>query len=108
MSKLDNFKRFLAENKDAEELKAMGFSDRPDGPFIDRMQAALDEWGMDPEVGQALDLLKKRTNEILDQYIDLGDDEDNDAYSQYSENIMNSYSIDEMGFFEYMVASGNF
>lgn len=107
MTKLTDFKKFVLEsNDDREELRNMGFSELPDMAFEDRYQAALDEWSSDPEISQALDILKSKTNAILNKWIDY--DQDEVKWDMLQVEIANDFSLDEIGFFEYMIASGNY
>jgi hypothetical protein len=107
MTKLTDFKKFVLEsNDDREELRNMGFSELPDMEFNQRFQAMTDEWSSDPEVSQALDILKRKTNEILDKWIDY--DQDQADWEEIQGQIANDFSLDEIGFLEYMIASGNF
>lgn len=108
MSKIQNFNKYLNENLDKDEekrLREFGISNISNMPYRDRVEAMTDEWGSDPDVIKALDLLKSKTNEIIDKWIDYDDDADEIQADQ--EAFANEYSLDELGFLEFMIASGN-
>ena len=67
---------------------------------------ALPIWGSDPDIDGAIATLKAKTSEIIDKYVDLDDHEDSEEWERYVDWMMQS-SIDDLGFFEYMVASGS-
>lgn len=104
MKQLKHFNQFISEELekgDRAELRGMGFTDYS-GDFEDRYQAAVDEWGSDPEVNQAIDTLKARFKAILDNHIDPESDEDSDEIEKTREWGFDSNGIDDIGWFEYI------
>lgn len=102
MKQLKHFKQFISEelSKDEEnELRGMGFTDYS-GPFKDRYLAAVDAWGSDPEVNQAVDTLKAKFGEIFNQHID--HEADADEIEKTREWMFDSNGIDDIGWFEYI------
>lgn len=105
--KAHNFKQFIKESDDAnkieDRLRDLGLA--PKEEFDERWYIMVDEWGNDPEINRAIDVLKSRTKAIVDKYIDYNDPEDEAEYDQRREWIWES-SIDDLGFLEFMIAQG--
>ena len=104
MKQLKHFNQFISEelSKDEErELKRMGFTNYS-GSFKDRYRDAVDEWGSDSDVNQAIDTLKARFKAILDNHIDPESDEDLDELEKTREWGFESNGIDDIGWFEYI------
>lgn len=102
MKQLKHFNQFITEelSKDEEsELRNMGFSDYS-GPFQERYEAAVDEWGSDAEVNQAIDTLKARFKVLFDKHID--SEADADDIEKTREWMFDSNGIDDIGWFEYI------
>ena len=106
---MKKFSQFIAEGMDREEeirLRELGISDISNKSFDERINALTEEWSSDPEINKALDILKSRTTEIIDKWTDY--DQDETEFDQFREELTNDWSIDELGFLEYMIASGNY
>jgi hypothetical protein len=90
--------------RNVERLRGLGLA--PKKEFDERWEEMMDEWGSDPDIDRAITTLKAKTNEIIDKHIDLDDYEDE---GEWNERVdwMYQASIDDLGFFEYMVASGS-
>lgn len=109
MAQIKPFKQYLIQESDSNEdklarLRRLGLEDAE--PFEQRYQKALDEWGSDPDINAAIDMLTKKTGLIIDKWIDLADDEDVSEWEQMREWLYSDTSVDDMGFFEFMVANG--
>jgi hypothetical protein len=92
------------EKKIDSRLRDLGLA--PKEEFDDRWDNMVDEWGSDPEISRAIDVLKSRTSAIMNKYIDYGDPEDEANYDQRREWIWEA-SIDDIGFLEFMIAQGD-
>jgi hypothetical protein len=106
--KAQKFKQFINENEDQSQiedrLRDLGLA--PKEEFDDRWDNMVDEWGSDPEISRAIDVLKSRTSAIMNKYIDYSDPEDEANYDQRREWIWEA-SIDDIGFLEFMIAQGD-
>jgi hypothetical protein len=87
-----------------DRLRDLGLA--PKEEFDDRWNNMVDEWGSDPEISRAIDVLKSRTTAIMNKYIDYSDPEDETNYDQRREWIWEQ-SIDDIGFLEFMIAQGD-
>jgi hypothetical protein len=87
--------------RNIERLRGLGLA--PKKEFEERWEELMDEWGGDAEINSAIDTLKAKTSAIIDQYIDFNDDEDQQLWDQRVE-WMYEQSVDDLGWFEYMVA----
>lgn len=92
------------EKKIDSRLRDLGLA--PKEEFDDRWDNMVDEWGSDPEISRAIDVLKSRTTAIMNRYIDYSDPEDETNYDQRREWIWEQ-SIDDIGFLEFMIAQGD-
>jgi hypothetical protein len=90
--------------RNIERLRGLGLA--PKKEFDERWDEMMDEWGSDPDINAAIDTLKRKTNEIIDKHIDFDDNEDQEQWDQRGE-WMFEQRVDDLGFFEYMVASGS-
>ena len=90
--------------RNIERLRGLGLA--PKKEFEERWDEMMDEWGSDPDINAAIDTLKRKTNEIIDKHIDFDDNEDQEQWDQLGE-LMFEQRVDDLGFFEYMVASGS-
>ena len=90
--------------RNIERLRGLGLA--PKKEFEERWTEMLDEWGSDTEISAAIDTLKAKTNAIIDKYIDFDDQEDQQLWDRNIE-WMYEQKFDEIGWFEYMVASGS-
>jgi hypothetical protein len=89
--------------RNIERLRGLGLA--PKKEFEERFEEMMDDWVSDPEINSAIDTLKTKTNAIIDKYIDFNDDEDQQLWDQQGE-WLNELSVDDLGWFEYMVAAG--
>ena len=90
--------------RNIERLRGLGLAPKKD--FDERWEEMLDEWGSDSEISSAIDTLKAKTHTIIDKYIDFDDQEDQQLWDRNIE-WMYEQKFDEIGWFEYMVASGS-
>jgi hypothetical protein len=90
--------------RNIERLRGLGLA--PKKEFEERWDEMMDEWGSDPDINAAINTLKRKTNEIIDKHIDFDDNEDQEQWDQRGEWMFES-GVDDLGFFEYMVASGS-
>lgn len=90
--------------RNIERLRGLGLA--PKKEFEERWTEMMDEWGSDSDISAAIDTLKAKTNAIIDKYIDFDDQEDQQLWDQNSESMHDYRSLDEIGWFEYMVAAG--
>ena len=90
--------------RNIERLRGLGLA--PKKEFDERWADMMDEWGSDPDIDGAIATLKAKTSEIIDKYVDLDDHEDSEEWERHVDWMMQS-SIDDLGFFEFMVASGS-
>jgi hypothetical protein len=75
--------------------------------FDERWEDMIDEWGSDPEIGQALQTLRRKTGEIINKYIDFDDPEDEQEWDQRREWIYEQ-GVDDLGELELIIAQGNY
>lgn len=93
-------------DNDQDELKSMGFSNKPAGSAEDRFDDAISEWYQDPEVHQAMALLRRKATDVLEKWMDFEDDEDSEELEQRRE-WANENGIDELGWFEFITILDN-
>lgn len=93
------------EKKIDSRLRDLGLA--PKEEFDDRIAAAIDEWGSDPAINQALDTLKERTKSIINKHIDFSDPEDETEFEQRVEWI-NAQDADDLGYLEFMLLQGDY
>jgi hypothetical protein len=105
---ISEFGEYLEESEEhperernIERLRGLGLA--PKKEFEERWEELMDEWGSDAEINSAIDTLKTKTGAIIDKYIDFDDDEDQQLWEQRVE-WMYEQSVDDLGWFEYMVA----
>lgn len=107
--KAQNFKQFTNESEDQTRiegrLRDLGLA--PKEEFDDRFNDMIDEWGSDPEINQALDVLKARTKLIVNKHIDFSDPEDETEFEQRVEWI-NEEDTDDIGYLEFMILQGEY
>jgi hypothetical protein len=112
MAQIKPFKQFVIQESvdslnpddDIKQLRDLGLVDKD--PFEDRFDKMVDEWGGDPEISAAIDILTKKTGLIINKWIDLADDEDVSDWEQRLEQLYNDTSVGDMGFLEFMVVNG--
>jgi hypothetical protein len=90
--------------RNIERLRGLGLA--PKKEFDERWDDMMDEWDSDPEIEAAIQTLKRKTNEIIDKHIDFDDNDDQEQWDQRGEWFFEQ-RVDDLGFFEYMVASGS-
>jgi len=90
--------------RNINRLRGLGLA--PKKEFDERWEEMMDEWGSDPDINAAIDTLKRKTNEIIDKHIDFDDNEDQEEWDQRNEWFFEQ-GVEDLGFFEYMVASGS-
>ena len=93
-------------DNDQEELKSMGFRSKPDGSPDERFDEAVSEWYQDLEVTAAIALLKRKSTEILEKWIDFSDDEDETEFDQRVSWVYDN-GVDDVGWFEFVVILDN-
>jgi hypothetical protein len=93
-------------DNDQEELKSMGFRSKPDGSPDERFDEAVSEWYQDPEVTAAIALLKRKSTEILEKWIDFSDDEDETEFDQRVSWVYDN-GVDDVGWFEFVTKLDN-
>lgn len=91
------------QNKIEDRLRDLGLA--PKKEFDDRWDEMLDEWGQDPEINRAIYTLKMKTSQIINKHIDFSDPEDEQEWERRQEWIFEQ-GIDDIGWFEYMIATG--
>ena len=89
--------------RNIERLRGLGLA--PKKEFEERWEELMDDWVSDAEINSAIDTLKAKTSALIDKYIDFDDDEDQQLWDQRVE-WMYEQSVDDLGWFEYMVAAG--
>ena len=112
MRQIKPFKQFVIQESednldpddDIKQLRDLGLAAKE--PFTDRFDKMVDEWGSDPEINAAIDILTKKTGLVINKWIDLADDEDIREWEQQLEHLYNDTSIGDMGFFEFMAVNG--
>jgi hypothetical protein len=90
------------DDQKLERLRKMGLAPKMD--FYEALSKAQDEWEEDQEIQDAISTLSTRTSEILEKCIK--DDEYADEYNEYCEQLANDTSLYDLGYLEYMMASG--
>jgi hypothetical protein len=93
-------------DNDQEELKSMGFSNKPEGSAEERFDDAIAEWYQDPEVDRALALLRRKTTEVLEKWMDFADDEDSQELEQRRDWVYDN-GVDDLGWFEFIAILDN-
>lgn len=93
-------------DNDQDELKSMGFRRKPEGSPDERFDEAISEWYQDPEVDNALALLRRKSNEVLEKWMDFSDDEDDQELNQRQEWVYEG-GVKELGWFEFIVILDN-
>ena len=107
MRQIKPFKQFVIQESednldpddDLNQLRDLGLADKE--PFDKRYQRVLDEWGSDPVINAALEILKKRTGQIIDKFIDRGEDE----WSDFMDDLASGEAVYDMGWLEYMIVN---
>lgn len=107
ISDFGNYMEESVEHPDREQnierLRGLGLA--PKKEFDERWEEMVDEWGQDPEINHAIYTLKMKTSQIIDKYIDFDDSEDMEQWEQRQDWMFQS-SIDDLGWLEWMIASG--
>ena len=104
MKNLKAFTQFINEDltkDDKDHLRNLGITNYS-APFEERYQELLNDWMSDPEVRTAIDTLKAKFDELFAQQIDVNSDEDSNEVNQIKDRLYDSYSIDDIGWFEYV------
>ena len=108
MGEIKPFKQYVSESVEADEnsekmqrLRKLGLA--PTEPFADRLDKMIDEWGGDPEVNAAIQVLISKANQFTDKWIDYNNQEDQDGWDNYVSNLW-EVPTNELGWFEYIIA----
>jgi len=110
MGQIKPFNQFILQESEANldpdddlnQLRDLGLADKE--PFDNRLDKMIDEWGGDPEVNAAIRVLKNKTNQYMDKWIDLDNLEDLAEWDRYTESL-SDISGNDLGWIEFIIVA---
>lgn len=97
MNNVQKFKQYLVES---ERLKKLGLTNPMD--FDEAFEEFVDKWENDPKIQKAEQILRDRTQELFDKYIDLSNSDHDESYEERL-NHWHYSATDEISLLEYIL-----